>query len=131
MLFGFVSCSSERSWGDGKEMTTQSGIRVWGVQISDSGISLSGDTGSVSVSYDGTVQVQSGTDSVLVWKDGISMSVSWVQVTQVSNQAISVGSGIIIPMNPSSQDLQNDPEVQKITEDINKIFADIAQEDNN
>jgi hypothetical protein len=34
-------------------------------------------------------------------------------------------------MNPSSQDLQNDPEVQKITEDINKIFADIAQEDNN
>jgi len=113
-LFGLTSCGTTEPIVVNTGTSTQSGINFGWVQISDSGTSVSSDIGKISVTPDGTVNLNNNQGTITAWKDGASARTNTQTLT-----------------GNNAQDIQNDAEVQKITEDINKIFADIAQEEKN
>ncbi len=130
LFLGLVSCSFP---GQSDVVKTDSwavvvpNVDMGGVQFSDSGISVSTESGNVSVGSDGGLSVNNSSGGVSVSKDG-NVSVSWNSWITIGGTKILAGTGVKVS-SIETVDMEKDSEVQKITDDINKIFDDIGKEE--
>ena len=130
LFLGLVSCSLPGqsdvvkidSWA-----VVVPNVEMGGVQFSDSGISVSNESGNVSVSKDGGINVNNSSGGISVSKDG-NVSVSWNSWITIGGTKILAGTGVKVS-SIETVDMEKDSEVQKITDDINKIFDDIGKEE--
>ena len=127
LFLGLVSCSLQNSTGEDMEKWVIVNPNTKWVQFSDSGISVSNESGSVSVDSNGSVNVDGSSGDVSVPKDG-NVSISWNSWITIGGTKILAGTGVKVS-SIETVDMEKDPEVQKITDDIDKMFDDIGKEE--
>jgi hypothetical protein len=126
LVFWVVSCGATVPSSENISVKNAWDINVGWVKVSDSGVSVSQESGGVSVSSDGNVQMTNGSGTITAGGNGATMTQGDNTMTAWEN-GVSVGTGSKTQIN-STNDMEKDPEVQKITKDIDTMFDDIEKE---
>lgn len=116
LLFGLASCSLSNLSQESSEENTASGTsREW-TQNSDSGaLTSSGDINGESEDSSGSISEDASETGTVSSESGDIIR---------DEEDVRIGTGIE-KWDKETNDVEKDPEVQSITEDIDKIFSDI------
>lgn len=125
LLLGLASCSFSSPFSKNSEGSTVIEVNTGGVQVSDSGISVSSESGSVSVGADGNISVKNNSGSVSI-SENAAMVTSSGNTVSAGKDGVKAGTGIQIPAR-TTDDMEKDPEVEKITKEIDNLFSDIEK----
>ncbi|MDD5197972.1 MAG: hypothetical protein PHN60_03890 [Candidatus Gracilibacteria bacterium] len=116
LLFGLASCSLSNLSQESSEENTASGTSREGTQNSDSGaLTSSGDINGESEDSSGSISEDASETGTVSSESGDIIR---------DEEDVRIGTGIE-KGDKETNDVEKDPEVQSITEDIDKIFSDI------